>query len=52
MVKRKLSREEYENAEQMRTGPNYQGFAGQNQNFNVWFGEGEDILLHLGQLRN
>ena len=42
---------EYENAEQMRADPNYQEFAGSDNNMGIWF-EGEDVDAFPFDLNN
>jgi hypothetical protein len=51
---KKTFKGEYENAEQMKADPNYQEFAGEEDNFNFLFDgdESEDAFFRLDQLDN
>ncbi|MEQ9401994.1 MAG: T9SS type A sorting domain-containing protein [Cyclobacteriaceae bacterium] len=51
---KKTFKGEYENEEQMRADPNYQEFAGDDDSFNMWFGDSDhqDMMLHLDLLKD
>ncbi|WP_436518035.1 T9SS type A sorting domain-containing protein [Ekhidna sp. To15] len=51
---KKTFKGEYNSTEEMRADPQYQEFAGEEQEFDFWFDDEEDkdVFLHLDQLRN
>lgn len=48
---KKTFKGEYENEEQMKADPNYQEFAGEEDEVNFWFGDKSDFELDLDQVR-
>lgn len=51
---KKTFKGEYSSTEEMRADPNYQEFAGEQEDFNFWFGDTDDndVFLHLDQMRD
>lgn len=51
---KKTFKGEYNSTEEMRADPQYQEFAGEEQDFNFWFDNDNraDIFLHLDELKN
>lgn len=52
---KKTFKGEYENEEQMRADPNYQEFAGDDDDFNVWFSPDDydhDFFIDIDRLKN
>ncbi|WP_421763584.1 T9SS type A sorting domain-containing protein [Ekhidna sp.] len=51
---KKTFKGEYNSTEEMHADPNYREFAGDQEDFNFWFGDndGDDVFLHLDQMRD
>ncbi|MEP0984497.1 T9SS type A sorting domain-containing protein [Ekhidna sp.] len=51
---KKTFKGEYNSTEEMHADPNYRKFAGDQEDFNFWFGDndGDDVFLHLDQMRD
>ncbi|SNS91634.1 Por secretion system C-terminal sorting domain-containing protein [Ekhidna lutea] len=51
---KKTFKGEYNSTEEMHADPNYQEFAGKDEQFNFWFDRSgdDDVFLHLDQLRD